>query len=91
MTDTFLAVSRYQPDTPFSGRVDLLRAEDIAPIHDHVGDKLGWDGRALGGVDVHHVPGDHDDLVLEPNVHELVKYLRQCLDDAQDRTDTVSK
>ena len=38
----------------------------------------GW-GAHAARVDVHEVPGDHDSMVLEPNVRVLANRLRQCL------------
>jgi acyl transferase domain-containing protein/thioesterase domain-containing protein len=37
-------------------------------------------------VDVHEVPGDHDSMVLEPNVRVLASQLRKCIETAEART-----
>jgi thioesterase domain-containing protein len=42
-----------------------------------------WKPYVTGGIDVHVVPGDHDSMVLEPNVRVLAEKLRTCLEDAQ--------
>jgi hypothetical protein len=34
---------------------------------------------------VHEVPGDHDAMVLEPNVRVLAGQLRGCIEDAERR------
>jgi acyl transferase domain-containing protein/thioesterase domain-containing protein len=39
----------------------------------------GW-GQIVREVAVHEVPGDHDSMVLEPNVRVLANHLRDCLD-----------
>lgn len=38
-----------------------------------------------GRVEVHEVPGDHDSMVLEPNVRTLAQKLRKCIAAAQFR------
>jgi len=45
-------------------------------LHDN-----GW-GPFVREVVVHEVPGDHDSMVLEPNVRVLASHLRDCLDTA---------
>jgi acyl transferase domain-containing protein/thioesterase domain-containing protein len=45
----------------------------------------GWAPYALK-VDVFETPGDHDSMVLEPNVRILAARLRECLDQAEART-----
>jgi thioesterase domain-containing protein len=37
---------------------------------------------ALGGVDIHEVPGDHLGIFEEPHVQVLAKKLRACIDKA---------
>jgi acyl transferase domain-containing protein/thioesterase domain-containing protein len=44
----------------------------------------GW-GPWCDEVEVHEVPGDHDAMVLEPNVRVLAGQLRQCIEDAERR------
>jgi thioesterase domain-containing protein len=44
----------------------------------------GW-GEWCDAVEVHEVPGDHDAMVLEPNVRVLATQLRQCIEDAEAR------
>jgi thioesterase domain-containing protein len=45
-------------------------------------DDNGW-GRFCQRVNVHEVPGDHDSMVLEPNVRVLAARLRETLDQAE--------
>lgn len=62
---------------PFRGRLTLLRTPPSADIgQDYL---LGWGGLALEGVEVHDVPGDHEDMMKEPNVSALAERLRACL------------
>jgi thioesterase domain-containing protein len=49
----------------------------IVDSHNH------WKPFVTGGIDLHVVPGDHDSMVLEPNVRVLAQKLRSCLEDAQ--------
>lgn len=45
----------------------------------------GW-GAHAAGVDVHEVPGDHDSMVLEPNVRVLAAKLRKCIEEIESAT-----
>jgi acyl transferase domain-containing protein/acyl carrier protein len=42
----------------------------------------GW-GRYVPTVDVYEVPGDHDSMVLEPNVRVVAARLRECIQSAE--------
>lgn len=57
------------------GRV--LNSQREFVFHDN-----GW-GAFADRVDVHEVPGDHDSMVLEPNVRVLAQKLRACLTAAE--------
>ncbi len=57
------------------GRVTNSRREFV--FHDN-----GW-GPHVERVDVHEVPGDHDSMVLEPNVRVLASKLVKCIQDAE--------
>jgi thioesterase domain-containing protein/acyl carrier protein len=89
------ALTRY--DIPhYSGVVTLFRPKlDVAHVlgpgrmtnerreflfHDN-----GW-GQYAARVDVHEVPGDHDSIVLEPNVRVLAAKLRKCIDAVESAT-----
>jgi acyl transferase domain-containing protein/surfactin synthase thioesterase subunit/acyl carrier protein len=58
------------------GRV-ASSARTIVDPHNH------WKSFVTGGVDLHVVPGDHDSMVLEPNVRVLAGKLRVLIEDAQ--------
>jgi amino acid adenylation domain-containing protein len=68
---------------PYSGKITLFRATNqprgIVPD-----ETLGWGPLALGGLEIHDVPGFHADIVLEPRVRFLVEKLRPCLERALD-------
>lgn len=42
----------------------------------------GW-GRYVRSVEVFEMPGDHDNMVLEPNVRILAAHLRRCIEAAR--------
>ena len=42
-------------------------------------------GLMVPGVEVHEVPGDHDSMVLEPNVRVLAGLMREAIGHAEAR------
>jgi thioesterase domain-containing protein/acyl carrier protein len=42
-------------------------------------------GQWADSIEVHEMPGDHDSMVLEPNVRVMAARLRQCIDQADAR------
>jgi acyl-coenzyme A synthetase/AMP-(fatty) acid ligase/thioesterase domain-containing protein/acyl carrier protein len=76
----FAARRRYQL-RPFSGRIDLFRVEHqpSAELFEH-DPFLGWNGMALGGIEIHHLPGYHGQHLREPNVKSLGQEMLACLD-----------
>ena len=82
LTERFqLLASRYTP-SPYPGPVTLFRAQEIHAIYAHMGTSLGWEP-LVPALNIREVPGDHDSLVREPNVHVLGRLLREALDEAQ--------
>ena len=69
------AARQYVPK-PYNGRVDLFRAEQ----HASLSPDLGWRKLALGGVEIHTVPGDHLSIIREPHVRLLAAGLRTVID-----------
>ena len=79
LTNSFLyAASQYQP-TSYNGRVVLFSAEEMAEVYLHAGIDRGWNG-LLPNLVVRQVPGDHDTMVLEPNVQVMISELRIALE-----------
>lgn len=82
------AARRYVPQL-YSGRIVLFRVDGFGNES-----ALGWDGLALGGVEVHHVPGTHCNLLKEPHVQIVAKQFKACLEEAQmpemSRTETFA-
>ena len=76
----FAARRRYQL-RPFSGKIDLFRVEHQPSADLFEQDPfLGWNGMALGGIEVHDLPGCHGQHLREPNVKILGQKMLRCLD-----------
>jgi thioesterase domain-containing protein len=56
----------------------MFRAKDMSPIFAHVGPRLGWD-ELVPDMHIVEVSGNHDTLVLEPNVKVVGARLREEL------------
>ncbi len=68
---------------PFDGRITVFRAEVQPP--ELVGNEtLGWGRVALGGVDVHVIPGYHSEI-LGKGIPYCAEQLRICLEEARFR------
>ena len=65
---------QYEPQS-YPGRVTLFRSAEQAEAGD-----LGWGQVALGGVEIHEVPGDHLSMIHEPDVRSLAEKLKACLE-----------
>jgi len=65
--------------TPYDVKIDLFMADERMFYVDDP-QYLGWGKYALGGVDVHKVPGDHKDLFDPPNDAILAAILQITLD-----------
>jgi thioesterase domain-containing protein len=79
----FAARRRYT-FTPFSGKIDLFRAEQ-QPTSDLFEEDplLGWGGMATGGIEVHQFPGHHWMYLAEPAIAAVVAaQLGACLEQA---------
>ena len=62
----------------YNGRISVFRAHEqprqrIRDLY------LGWGRLALGGVDVHFIPGGHTSVLKEPYVEGLANELKKCL------------
>jgi len=77
------AYHRYAP-RPCPCEVILFRAEEQPEWlgSSHRDPTNGWGKLAMGGVQVHVIPGDHLAMVREPNVAEIGKKMRAYLDAA---------
>ena len=71
------AATRYYPSV-YPGKLTLFRSLDRT-IQQGSDDFLGWGKFARGGVDVHHVPATHFNILQEPVVRVLAEKLQTCL------------
>lgn len=71
------ALSHYEAK-PYPGVLTLMRASEQPRgiIEDRTN---GWSTLALGGVEVHDVPGHHGSLMREPRTRGLIEKLTICL------------
>ncbi len=68
---------RYQ-HKPYPGKIILFKAQ-IRPKDDHPAEDLGWGELARGGVEVIHVPGDHNTMIHSPHLATFVRKLHEVL------------
>jgi thioesterase domain-containing protein len=78
--DSFLGAQQKYKPKPYSGSVSVWRADERDPAFAWIGSDLGWEPYVAGGLDIHHIPGTHHTLVLEPSVQILVFELQAVLD-----------
>jgi thioesterase domain-containing protein/acyl carrier protein len=74
MATNDLAQKRYRPQ-PYPGTVTLFRT----PVGEGADPYYGLADIAMGGVDVHEVPGNHLEFVTGPNVQILAEKLKACI------------
>jgi thioesterase domain-containing protein len=80
LANNYRALKEYAPG-PYEGRITVFRAGTQPLLGLHQPD-LGWGRRAAGGVDIEVVPGDHNSMVVEPDVRALGARLADCLNRA---------
>jgi amino acid adenylation domain-containing protein len=68
---------KYKPEK-YEGRIMFFRAEHqpAGIVPDRF---LGWEPFAVGGMEIHDVPGDHITLMKEPNIRIVAEKLTECL------------
>ncbi len=64
----------------YAGKITLLRS-CIQPVAQALLPDLGW-GELASDIEIHDVPGDHNNLFQEPYIQVLVQKLKSCLDQA---------
>ncbi|MDB6109480.1 MAG: non-ribosomal peptide synthetase, partial [Pedosphaera sp.] len=77
----FRALMNYQPQT-YPGSVTLFHS----PVHllfCSFDPKYGWNELALGGVEVNLIPGAHETIMEESQVHQLAEAVHASLAKAQ--------
>jgi acyl-coenzyme A synthetase/AMP-(fatty) acid ligase/thioesterase domain-containing protein/acyl carrier protein len=76
LTAMYQAMHRYVP-AQYEGKIVLLRAKVPTLFRSrHV--TMGWERVATGGVEVHSIPGRHDDCISELHGRDLAAVLVHC-------------
>jgi thioesterase domain-containing protein len=86
----FLNAWRGYTPKRYAKRLVCFRVQDRGPEHDR-DLSMGWDAYALGGVDVHVVPGRHTDMLKMPYVHALADKLTAYLDYGSELVDPSTR
>jgi len=81
LAQNFQRLSGAYTPQPYRGRVVLFRAEEIDKPYAYVGGNLGWEKFLTRELELVVVPGDHESLILEPNVFPLARELNRILDE----------
>lgn len=76
------AKNDYLPQV-YSGQATLFWTEDQSHYID-LYPELGWSDLVAGGLEIHHLPGNHLTLMKEPYVPALAEKLQFCIDSAVD-------
>jgi thioesterase domain-containing protein len=76
LTAMYHAMLSYVP-TRYEGKVVLLRAK-VPTLFRSNNVTMGWETVAAGGVEVHSIPGRHDDCVAELHERDLAAVLIHC-------------
>lgn len=77
------AISNYQART-YPGKITLLRAQEyfrkVRRLQRYFGgSSMGWNSLAIGGVDVHFLPGRHFELFGAVNASRIAQIIAQTL------------
>jgi len=81
------AADRYKL-RPYSGRTVLIRAAEKS-LRSSEDPLAAWSG-LVSGLDIHEMPGDHYDMLVEPQVGLLAKCLQGCIDKARSQAEQAS-
>lgn len=85
------AFRNYVPRS-YQGKVILFWAMNRDQFEAYDPDsQFGWGKLAAGGLEVHHVPGDHLGILKQPHVRVLAEKLRDCLEQAQADDSTFNR
>jgi amino acid adenylation domain-containing protein len=71
----------YTPQ-PYAGRVILFRSNH-KPLGQVTDPRAGWTARATRGLEIYEIEGNHENILLEPQVRFVAEKLKTCLDPAQ--------
>ena len=67
---------------PYPGRVILFRSNH-KPLGRVMDLHAGWSTYAANGLEVYEIEGNHENILLEPQVQFVARQLKVCLDKAQ--------
>ncbi|HEX7317731.1 MAG TPA: amino acid adenylation domain-containing protein [Pyrinomonadaceae bacterium] len=71
----------YNPPA-YDGKVTLFRCERVIPLFQaylEADPTWGWGRISSEPVEIHHVPGSHETMVVEPDVQALAHKLKLCI------------
>ena len=68
----------YKPQ-PYAGRVILFRSNH-KPLGQLVDPRAGWEKYVLRGLEIHEIHGNHENILLDPQVQSVAEQLKACLD-----------
>ena len=69
---------------PYPGRVILFRSSE-KPLTQFRDPHIGWTAYVTRRLEIREIDGDHENILLEPQVRFVAKQLKECLDEAQAR------
>jgi amino acid adenylation domain-containing protein len=78
---SYESLKKYLPKT-YPGRITVFRARTQSLLGSHCPD-LGWGQRALAGVKVYVIPGEHNSIMVEPDVQGTAAALSRALSRSQ--------
>jgi amino acid adenylation domain-containing protein len=76
-----LAESNYTP-RGYSGRVIMFRSNH-KPLGQLYDPRAGWSECVTRGLEVYEIAGNHENILLEPQVRSVAEHLKTCLDEAR--------
>lgn len=83
------AEAAYTPQ-PCRGSVTLIEAQDQL-LGAPAGARFGWERLTGGRLEIRSVPGDHNTMLLPPNVDHLAREIAACLERAHLNADQLSQ
>jgi thioesterase domain-containing protein len=75
------ASATYQPEA-YPGKIILFHALYDSNFRPSAEGAAGWQQLAMGGLEVHEIPGDHFSILKEPHVGQLAQTLTMAIDGA---------
>jgi acyl-CoA synthetase (AMP-forming)/AMP-acid ligase II/thioesterase domain-containing protein/acyl carrier protein len=81
LTGMYRAMLAYMPGK-YEGRMVLLRAS-VPTLRRRIDRTMGWQAVAAGGIEVHSIPGKHDDCMSERHCPALASVLLRCAADLE--------